>query len=42
MGKKQVQERRGRTKAGKWLETLARREPRLFVHWTMGIFYMAG
>jgi len=34
--------RRGRTKAGKWLETLARREPRLFVHWTMGIFYTAG
>jgi group II intron reverse transcriptase/maturase len=34
--------RRGHTKAGKWLEALARREPHLFVHWTMGIFYMAG
>ncbi|PVD17182.1 RNA-directed DNA polymerase [Mesotoga sp. Brook.08.105.5.1] len=34
--------RRGLTKAGKWLEALARREPHLFVHWTMGIFYMAG
>ncbi|CCU84053.1 RNA-directed DNA polymerase (Reverse transcriptase) [Mesotoga infera] len=34
--------RRGRTKAGKWLEALARREPHLFVHWTMGIFYSAG
>jgi len=34
--------RRGRTKASKWLEALARREPRLFVHWTMGIFYAAG
>jgi len=34
--------RRGLTKAGKWLQALARREPRLFVHWTMGIFYMAG
>ena len=34
--------RRGHTKAGKWLEALARREPHLFVHWTMGIFYAAG
>ncbi|PZC53136.1 group II intron reverse transcriptase/maturase [Mesotoga sp. TolDC] len=34
--------RRGLTKAGKWLEAIARREPHLFVHWTMGIFYMAG
>jgi len=32
----------GLVKPGKWLEALARREPHLFVHWAMGIFYTAG
>ena len=33
---------RTKTRAGKWLDKLARREPGLFVHWCMGIYYAAG
>jgi group II intron reverse transcriptase/maturase len=33
---------RGLVRAGKWLGCLARREPNLFIHWKMGIFYATG
>jgi hypothetical protein len=33
---------RGLVRAGKRLDRLARREPDLFIHWKMGIFYTTG
>ena len=33
---------KGLVRARKWLDRLARREPDLFIHWEMGIFYATG
>ncbi|TYB83793.1 MAG: group II intron reverse transcriptase/maturase [Kosmotoga sp.] len=33
---------KGLVNAGKWLDRLARREPGLFIHWKMGIFFAIG
>lgn len=33
---------RHKMRAIKWLDKIAKREPKLFVHWEMGIYYMLG